>query len=78
MKHSGCQNIFIQMMQHKTMLNLSVEDDGKGFDKANAGDGLGLKNINQRVAYLSGTIEIMSELNKGTILIIEIPVTNND
>lgn len=78
MKHSGCQHIFIQMMQHKNTLNLSVEDDGKGFAKGSAGDGLGLKNINQRVAYLGGTIEIMSELNKGTILMIETPITNND
>lgn len=78
MKHSGCQNIFIQLMQHNAILYLSVEDDGKGFTPDIAADGLGLKNIRQRVAYLAGNIEISTELKKGTILMIEIPVESND
>ena len=75
-KHAKAKNILIQLIAHNNELNLSIEDDGVGFDyKASIKkDGLGLKSINSRVDFLDGKIEWDSQLNKGTTLTINIPL----
>jgi len=52
-----------------------VEDDGKGFDVAILKDneGIGYLNLQNRVAWLNGTIDIQTEPGKGTSVNIEIP-----
>ncbi len=42
------------------------------------GDGLGIKNIKQRISYLGGEIHIESQENRGSIFMIEIPLQTND
>jgi signal transduction histidine kinase len=54
-----------------------VEDDGKGFNpqqitKTNAG--MGISSIDKRVEHLDGKMTIESEKNKGTSVIIDIPL----
>ena len=56
---------------------LTVADDGKGFDIRRAGrnrSGLGLLSINERVRLVRGTVSIVTELTKGTRLQVRIPV----
>jgi len=78
LKHSGGDQIFVQLINHESTLSLSVEDNGKGFDQEKVGDGLGIKNIKQRISYLGGEIHIESQENRGSIFMIEIPVQTND
>lgn len=76
-KHAGATTINIELVNHETELTLMVYDDGKGFDKQDVmavGAGLGLKNIEARVAYINGSLEIDSRPGKGTTYIIEIPL----
>ncbi|MBS1585101.1 MAG: sensor histidine kinase [Bacteroidetes bacterium] len=76
-KHAGATTINIELVNHDTELTLMVYDDGKGFDKQEvmaAGGGLGLKNIEARVAYINGSLEIDSRPGKGTTYIIEVPL----
>lgn len=67
-KHAEAKNIFIQLFSHNKAVHLIVEDDGKGFDitKVRIKKGLGLKNIESRVAYLNGTIDWDSKKGSGT------------
>lgn len=74
LKHSGGNKIFVQLIKHDNNLSLSVEDNGIGFDTKKSSEGLGLKNIKQRVAYLQGYIHIDVQPNHGTIFMIEIPI----
>jgi signal transduction histidine kinase len=37
-------------------------------------DGLGLKNIKQRVEYLKGELIVDSRIGEGTIFMIEVPI----
>ena len=72
-KHSGATSILVQIIRHdKEQLNLTVEDNGKGFD-ANQEyvNSAGLRNIVSRVKYLNGKIDIQSESGKGTSVYIE-------
>ena len=73
LKHAKANKIEAQLIYFNDFLYLSVEDDGVGF-KENPSEmmGHGLKNINLRVNYLHGKIEIESSEN-GTMITIEIP-----
>jgi len=71
-KHSGATDITVQLLDDNDVLNLSVEDNGKGFDTEKDYSGIGLKNIRQRVSYLGGTMAIDSVPGQGTAFLIEI------
>jgi signal transduction histidine kinase len=74
LKHAQASDIYVQLSQNDDKLLLSVEDNGRGFDTSslNENEGIGIKNIENRVAYLNGKIEINSQPGKGTLTIIEI------
>lgn len=74
-KHAASKNIFIQLTIHERGITLTVEDDGKGFDSTQVSTlkGAGLQNVQSRVDYLKGVLNIESEAGKGTSVNIEIP-----
>ena len=73
MKHSQASEAFVQLIREETRLNIGVEDNGKGFDIAllKNNRGAGLTSIYSRVDYLKGTLDINSEVGKGTLINIE-------
>lgn len=75
-KHSKASEASISITQHKDMLSIIVEDNGKGFDVKNAQftEGLGLANIERRVEHMDGSIEVDSTPGKGTTVLIELPI----
>lgn len=72
-KHSKCKRVFVTLMDHGDSLNLTVEDDGQGFDKSQDVNGIGLRNVRSRVALMGGQIDVESALNSGTLINIEVP-----
>lgn len=78
-KHSGAAIILVQVMKHDSNLTITVEDNGKGFNKDEVllMKGTGLKNIQSRVDYLKGQLDIKSTLGKGTSIHIECIIDNN-
>ena len=75
-KHADASEIIIQVSQEENVLNLTVEDNGKGFDhkSLNVKKTAGFHNIESRVQFLKGTMNIMSELNIGTSIELQIPI----
>lgn len=76
-KHADAAKVTIQLIKYPAYINLMLEDDGKGFDYNKAFDekkGIGLGNIQSRVEYLNGSMDIDSVQGKGTTVIIEIPL----
>lgn len=73
-KHAGPSNILVQLVQHDDKINLTVEDDGLGFDpvSANGKQGIGLSSVKGRVDYLNGRLELLSEPGTGTTVNIDI------
>jgi len=57
-------------------VQLTVRDDGKGFDVDAAMDthGLGLISMRERVSSIKGTILITSKPNGGTEITVRVPV----
>jgi signal transduction histidine kinase len=75
LKHSGAKNIDVQLIQSGNNISLTVQDDGCGFDLTSVKMGLGLKNLNDRVASLEGKILVDSN-EKGTETTIEFKIKN--
>jgi len=71
-KHSEANEITVQISCRDESLQVTVEDDGKGFDKNKIkGTGIGLTNIESRIEYLQATIDVISN-KQGTSTTIEI------
>lgn len=72
-KHAGAENALVQVSKNEDIVSVTVEDDGKGFDTKTLAykGGMGWSNIQSRVDYLKGKLDIQSEPGKGTSVWIE-------
>ncbi len=74
-KHSQAKRAQVTVAIEDTTLLLTIRDEGKGFETDQArGDGLGIVNIRERIHLCGGTVEITSQLNRGTTLTARIPL----
>jgi signal transduction histidine kinase len=73
-KHARPQQINIRLFDRVEQIELTVEDDGIGFDRGKiAHSGVGLVGIEERVRELGGVIGVQSAPKHGTIIRIAIP-----
>lgn len=77
-KHSHANHLDISLIKDKDGLSVTIEDNGRGFDVSDKAkfEGIGLKNIQSRILFLKGTVEWQSELGKGTLVAIHLPVNS--
>lgn len=77
-KHSGANQLDIQINVEENEITVTIEDNGKGFDTSNKDNfsGIGLKNIITRVEFLKGTVEWDSSVGNGTLVAIHIPLNS--
>ena len=80
LKHAGAKEITVQLNKRGNLLNLMVEDDGKGFTPAKAKNqgGMGLQGVQSRVNQLHGELSIDSSPGRGATILIEIPLDLTD
>lgn len=69
-KHANATEAELSINRHLNDINIIITDNGIGFniDKK----GVGLKNIQERLETISGEINIQSDSDKGTSIIIEL------
>ena len=77
-KHAHATNVAIVLEQRASQVSLIVEDNGAGFDlqailQADE-KGLGLIGMRERAALVAGTVEIESQPDSGTTIVVRIPV----
>lgn len=74
MKHAAAKKAIVQVTQTGQRLSITVEDDGKGFKTAilNKAKGMGWSNIQHRVDFLKGTLDVQSGEGMGTSVLIEL------
>jgi two-component sensor histidine kinase len=72
--HAQCKTIDILIEKKHQSVLLQIKDDGKGFNAAKSFEGNGLKNMHQRAHEIRGEIKIKSEINKGTLLMLTVPI----
>ena len=76
-KHAAASQIDIVLETVNDEMHLMILDDGIGFDKTAKPKGIGLRNIDSRVNYYNGIVNLCSSPGKGTKLDILIPLIYN-
>lgn len=78
-KHAGATTLDISLVRDKEGITGTIEDNGKGFDPAvkEKFEGIGLKNILTRIAYLHGTVDFDSAPGRGTVVALYVPAPLN-
>jgi len=71
-RHSGCNEASIEFRVTEGRLVLEVRDNGKGFDTSQDADGHGLMSMRARAKDMGGKLEIVSTLNQGTSVSLEV------
>jgi signal transduction histidine kinase len=74
-KHAEARRAWLQIRDRNGAMQVTVADDGRGFDPDAPAEGFGLAGMRERVALLSGELEIASS-PKGTRISSRIPVSN--
>ncbi|MES1224142.1 MAG: histidine kinase, partial [Bacteroidota bacterium] len=74
-KHSNATEVVVSLEQANGKITLSIEDNGKGFDKKKTVGKrtLGILGMKERAEMMGGRYEIKSNPGKGTIVLVEIP-----
>ncbi|UQV54065.1 sensor histidine kinase [Corynebacterium pseudodiphtheriticum] len=80
-KHAHAAHAVVSVAVLGDELTVDIFDDGRGFDPARApqqesSHGYGLGGIQQRIAALSGTVNIESTPGEGTVVAARIPLTS--
>ncbi|WP_299120318.1 tetratricopeptide repeat-containing sensor histidine kinase [uncultured Tenacibaculum sp.] len=77
-KHAKAKNVTLVFSNENQNLIINLKDDGIGFNPKKGKKGIGMKNIKSRVDKLNGTVQFLSEVGKGTALLISTPYKMNN
>jgi signal transduction histidine kinase len=81
LKYAKAEHIWVRLKQTPTTLEVTVQDDGRGFDLQKVLDSyekrgsFGLLNIEERAKLIGGTSEMMSAPGQGTTVRVTVPLT---
>ncbi|HEV8428503.1 MAG TPA: ATP-binding protein, partial [Pyrinomonadaceae bacterium] len=76
-KHSDCHRVEVRFLIDEHKLELTVSDNGRGFDTSAESDGHGLSSMHNRAASLGAEIGIVSGPGRGTNITLKIPLGAN-
>lgn len=79
LKHANSPSVLISTTKKTDFIEVIVKDHGKGFDwneKSALKNSLGMKTLEERAKIINATLNITSEINKGTIIHLKIPIQN--
>ncbi|MBI2279614.1 MAG: hypothetical protein HYU68_02845 [Bacteroidetes bacterium] len=76
-KHAEATTAEIELVKNSNVLNVKIKDNGVGLVhnilEGKQSLGIGLKNVETRINYLSGSFIINESVKKGTEILIAIP-----
>ena len=64
-RHSAAKQVHVSLRREDGAIDLSVQDDGRGFDMQAHGEGLGLHSMSERAQAFGGTCEVRSAPGQG-------------
>jgi len=72
-KHARARNVSVTLTRRHDELQLSVEDDGIGFDVSRHPSGWGLRGMAERVRSIGGLLQVESAPDAGTTVLVRLP-----
>jgi signal transduction histidine kinase len=77
-KHARAERIIVSLTVEPAWVDLSVEDDGQGFDPQTVASGdrrsFGLIGLRERARLLNGSLDILSKPGEGTQVRVRVPM----
>ena len=75
-KHSGASQASVSLLMSDAngVLQITVSDNGRGFDPSTAVSGIGIIGMRERVYAFNGRVEIQSSASGGTCITIGLPL----
>jgi len=77
-KHASASTVWVRLSFVDGALELSIRDDGSGFEVPSSTMGAGLRNIRDRIESLGGRLTLISRPGAGTMVGARIPATPVD
>jgi signal transduction histidine kinase len=72
-RHARATHVVVRLGLSRHSLELSIRDNGAGFDPMATVSGMGLKNMGARIAGVAGTILVHSAKEQGTTIAFSVP-----
>jgi signal transduction histidine kinase len=66
LRHAMAQSVRVNIEENEGVIELSIRDDGLGFDSATKHTGMGFGNMLERTRAIAGELSIASEPQHGT------------
>lgn len=77
-KYSDTHEVHIKFRINNLIVTITIQDFGRGFDLSETNKfGNGLKNMKTRMENISGSFHIESQIDSGTKIILQFPVTKD-
>jgi len=77
LRHAQAKSILVRLDYHQPLIELSVEDDGIGFDLATSSGGMGIRNMQERAQEIGAAISLITAQNQGTKIQIRLELKTN-
>lgn len=85
LKYANASVLSLKLIYQKEKIRILISDDGDGFsleekmrEIKDDNSGFGLSTMRERIYLLSGTIEINTEIGKGTKVTVEVPISREE
>lgn len=76
-KYSNAKLIEVKAFSENKKLNLSIKDDGDGFEYHSSNEGNGLNNMRKRAEDINAFFDIQSVVGQGTTINLEVTLKNH-
>ena len=74
LRHAKATTVWLLISIKDDQLHLTLQDDGVGFDPDTTKKGAGLKNIQNRIYLINGSLQIESKPQQGCAIILQFPI----
>lgn len=72
-RHAHARHVQVTACQNAHQFQLTIHDDGRGFNPDEQATGYGLSNMRDRARLLGGQLHIQSQLEEGTTITLNLP-----
>ena len=73
-RHSQAKRVDISLVYNTDSLQISIADDGRGFDVNQRAKGMGFRSMRERIGSIRGTIQTQSAPGQGTRVLVQVPI----